>query len=93
MSTALPNVVPLGALADSDLLTTDTLRALFSCSGKTVARMIRRDELPAPMRFRGRYTWTAGALRAHNARRLAAAAEEQASDNDRTARLRAKHGA
>jgi hypothetical protein len=65
---SMENVGPLTSLATlpgGALLDMPSLAEALGCCTASVARAVRRGELPTPFRFRGRKTWLAGALQDH----------------------------
>jgi predicted DNA-binding transcriptional regulator AlpA len=76
----------LTELPRSTFLDAGALSGLLGCHRKTVNRMARRGELPAPFRFNGRWGWTAGAITDHLQARQEAALKPAAR---RDARIRA----
>jgi predicted DNA-binding transcriptional regulator AlpA len=67
-------------------------KALATMLGKctmTVDRMVKRGELPRPIRFTNQDVWTAGVLREHMSQRLDAAAKIQARVREKITELSA----
>ncbi len=64
---AIPDALKnFDSLPDSANVRLPVVKALFSCSESTVLRMVRRGDLPAPIKPTERITaWNVGKLRQH----------------------------
>lgn len=78
---ALAEMPPQGLLDEA------ALAVALAVAKRTIRRMAKRGELPAPVRFAGRATWSVGAVLRH-VEALAEAAERDARrERERLARL------
>ena len=75
-------VINLGKYADTDLVTKQELCKAFSCSGRTLQRMVERYEIPPPTSLAGRKVWLVGKVKAW----IADAADRREADAIREAR-------
>jgi predicted DNA-binding transcriptional regulator AlpA len=69
-------IVALADLGAGALISEEALAHLLGRHRASVKRAVRRGELPPPVRFLGRPTWTAGAILRHMEDRLEKAARE-----------------
>jgi predicted DNA-binding transcriptional regulator AlpA len=80
-------VTDLADLPAESLVFKKALAAMLGKCTLTVDRMVRRGELPRPVRFTNQDVWTAGTLREHMNQRLEAAARERAKIQARISEL------
>jgi hypothetical protein len=77
----------LASLPHDALLDKEALAGVLGCCAKSIERMVRRHELPPPVRFGGRGRWLAGAIMDHFKARADAAAKAQEREVARLRRL------
>lgn len=63
-ATGAASAISLDHYGDNAYLTKPEMCRAFSCSERTLQRMIERFELPPPMTLGGRKVWIAGKIRA-----------------------------
>ena len=63
MSTSTENNRPKSTLDELQLLTADEVAAALGVSRRTVWRMLSKQEMPAPIKFRGNTRWQACVIR------------------------------
>lgn len=78
-----------GELPAEALVFKKALARLLGKSTITIDRMVRRGELPRPIRFTNQDVWTAGLLREHISKRLEEAARDRAKVQARISELSA----
>ena len=75
------------------LLFTQDLQVIFNCCDETIHNMVKRRELPPPVKVGGRNVWTMASIYQHIAQRLEAEslqAEREQAQKD--AKVQALHG-
>jgi hypothetical protein len=77
----------LAELPEKAFLDEAALSAVLGVCKRTVRRMVRRFELPPPVRFAGRATWQAGKILTHFEERAEAAAREAEALQAKVGRL------
>jgi predicted DNA-binding transcriptional regulator AlpA len=80
-------VTGLAELPAESIVFKKALAEMLGKSTVTIDRMVRRCELPKPVRFTNQDVWTAGALRGHMNQRLDTAAKERAKMQARISEL------
>lgn len=69
--------IDFGSLPPEMLLTKKGLAGILHCTGKTIERLVEKNELPPScLRMRGRGWWRAGQIQAHIEARIRQAAED-----------------
>ena len=61
---AVATVICLDRFSDGDYITKAGMSEVFSCSERTIQRMVERFELPPPSTMAGRKVWRAGKVKA-----------------------------
>jgi len=69
--------IRLSDFGPEDLISLPTLARLFNRHPESIARAVRKGELPEPTRLCGVKVWTAGAITQHLEHRLALAAKDR----------------
>ena len=84
---AAPSASALAELPDSAMMDLAALAEALGCCQRTARRMIRRRELPPPIKLGRRSVWTAGRLRAWLDRRAEGAEAEAEKELARIHRI------